>query len=73
MVEDVIVFVNLLMLSQTVLKRILRINSRTFFKSLLKIINRLGYSFANKYLGHDSIFSRKFYLPEDSLLLPVYQ
>lgn len=62
-VEDVVVFVNLLMVSQTVLKRILRVNNKTFFKSLFKIINRLGYSFSNKYLGSDSLFSRKFYLP----------
>lgn len=67
------VFVNLLMLSQTVIKKILKVSSKSFFKSLFKNINRLGYSFANKYLGPDSIFSKKFYVPEDSLLLPVYQ
>ena len=63
MIDDVVVFVNLLMVSQTVLKKILRINNKTFFKNMFKIINRLGYSFANKYLGSDSLFAKKFYFP----------
>ena len=73
MIEDVIVFVNLLMVAQSVLRKILLCNPKTFFKSLFKIVNRLGYSFANKYLGRESLFTKKFYLQEDSVLLPVYQ
>jgi transcriptional regulator with XRE-family HTH domain len=71
--EDVVVFVNALMVTQSTLRKILRGNNKTFFKSLFKIVNRLGYSFANRYLGEESPFTRKFYLPEDSVLLPVYK
>lgn len=68
-----IVFVNVLMVTQRVLTNILRTSSKTFFKSLFKIVNRLGHSFSLKYLGSESLFTKKFYLPEDSVLLPVYQ
>lgn len=70
--EDGVVFVNLLQLTQRALQRIIRTNHKKFFKTLFKIVNRLGYSFANKYLGSDSILTKKFVIQEDSIYLPVF-
>lgn len=46
LIEDVIVFVNVLIVTQRILTNILTTNSKTFFKTLFKIVNRLGYSFS---------------------------
>jgi hypothetical protein len=72
-IEDGVIFVNLLQLTQRALQRIIKINHKAFFRTLLKIVNRLGYSFSNKYLGCDSILTRKFILAEETLLLPVFE
>ena len=58
--EDVIIFVNLLVIAHSVLNRILRVNSKVFFENLFRAVNKLGYSFSNKYLGSDSVFTKKF-------------
>jgi len=70
--EDGVVFVNLLQITQRALQKIIKINHKTFFKTLFKIVNRLGFSFATKYLGSDSLLTKKFVVPEDSVFLPVF-
>lgn len=72
-IEDGVIFVNLLLIAKRSLDRIIKQgrNDATFRK-LLKMINRLGYNFSLKYLGATSIFTSKFECNSDSIDLPVY-
>ena len=59
-----VVFVNILAIALSVLKKILKINPKEHFQSLFKTINKTGYSFSHKYLGSDSFFAKKFFFIE---------
>jgi hypothetical protein len=62
MTEDGVIFVNLLLIAKRSLTRILRghpLEAHTY-RQLLKTINKLGFSFSNKYLGASSIFTLRF-------------
>jgi hypothetical protein len=62
MIEDGVIFVNLLLIAKRSLKHILKQckHDADVYRKLLKMINRLGYNFSIKYLGATSIFTSKF-------------
>jgi hypothetical protein len=71
--EDILVFVNMLSIVHKTLAKILKVRDKDDFRLLYKKVNKLGYSYSMKYLGRDSLFTKKFFLPETSIILPVYE
>ena len=70
--EDVLVFVNILSIVLKILTKILKVRDKDDFRVLYKNVNKLGYSYSMKYLGKNSLFTKKFYISETSIILPVY-
>lgn len=58
-----VVFVSVVSIVHKTLSRILKKRDKEEFRVLFKNVNRLGYVYSVKYLGRDSMFTKRFYLP----------
>jgi predicted nucleotidyltransferase len=73
MIEDGVIFVNLLLIAKRNINRIMKkCNEELLYRKLLNMINKRGYNFSIKYLGSTSIFTSKFEIDESTIDLPIY-